>query len=57
MAQSLNISPRTLSDWKKGRAEVYKRLKWSYAAEQLLKELQSKNDDESAKIKELLKDG
>lgn len=54
MATSLNISPRTLSDWKKGRAEVYKRLKWSYKAEELLKELQTQNNDTSVKIEELL---
>ena len=54
MATSLNISPRTLSDWKKGRAEVYKRLKWSYKAEELLKELQTQNNDASVKIEELL---
>ena len=56
MATSLNISPRTLSDWKKGRAEVYKRLKWSYAAEQLLKELQAQSNDTKVRIEELLKD-
>ena len=56
MAQCLNVSLRTLSDWKKGRAEVYKRLKWSYAAEQLLKELQTQNNDTGNKIEELLRD-
>lgn len=56
MAKDLDISPRTLADWKKGREKVYKRLKWSYAAEQLLKELQSQNKDIGVRLKELLKD-
>ena len=46
---------RTLSDWKKGRVAIYNRLKWSYEAEKLLKEIELNNDDMQVKVKELLK--
>lgn len=55
MAKNLNISLRTLSDWKKGRKAVYDRLKWSYEAEELLKELGSKSNEMSENIQEVLK--
>jgi len=50
----LEINPRTLADWKKGRVKVYERLKWSYKAELLLKELESVNNEMEAKIIEVL---
>lgn len=55
MAKNLNISLRTLSDWKKGRKAVYDRLKWSYEAEALLKDLGSKSNEMSENIQEVLK--
>ena len=55
MAKNLNISLRTLSDWKKGRKAVYDRSKWSYEAEELLKELGSKSNEMSENIQEVLK--
>lgn len=54
MAKNLNISLRTLSDWKKGRKEVYDRLKWSYEVEELLKHIEAQNDDTAEKIKSVL---
>ena len=56
MAKELEVSPRTLVEWKKNRVTLYKRLKWSYKAEQLLKEIESSNDDIQVKVKELLQD-
>ena len=55
MAKNLNISLRTLSDWKKGRKAVYDRLKWSYEAEELLRELGSKSNEMSENIQEVLR--
>lgn len=55
IAENLKINPRTLSDWKKNRIEIYNRLKWSYEAEHLLKEIELSNDDMQVKVKELLK--
>ena len=55
MAKNLNLSSRTLTDWKRGRKEVYDRLKWSYEAEALLKELGSKSNEMSENIQEVLK--
>ena len=46
---------RTLSDWKKGRVAIYNRLKWSFKAENLLKEINFSNNDIQAKVEELLK--
>jgi hypothetical protein len=54
LAELLEINPRTLADWKKDRVKLYKRLKWSYEAEELLKELQAKNSDNMSKINEVL---
>jgi len=56
MAKELEVSPRTLVEWKKNRVILYNRLKWSYKAEQLLKELELSNDDIQVKVKELLRD-
>ncbi len=56
MAKELEVSPRTLVEWKKNRVTLYDRLKWSYKAEQLLEELELSNNDIQVKVKELLKD-
>jgi len=56
MAESLNINLRTLANWKTERPRLYNRLKWSYKAEQLLRDIELNNDDTQSKVKELLKD-
>jgi hypothetical protein len=54
LAKTLKISPRTLSDWKKGREAVYRRLKWSFEAENLLKDMSMSSDENKRKIDKLL---
>ena len=54
IANRLDISLRTLSEWKKTRVKLYERLRWSYEAENVLREIERQADEAGAKIKEVL---